>query len=97
MNLLNGASFLSKLTRLNIGDSNQTATALQIVKKSVNLKWLQIYNIGASAQQITGVISQATHKNLSYLKLSHNGFTTVPASLGYIGTVVIGYDDNRQD
>lgn len=97
MSLLNGASFLPRLTRLNIGDSNQTATALQIVKKSVNLKWLQIYNIGASAQQITGVISQATHKNLSYLKLSHNGFTTVPASLGYIGTVVIGYDDNRQD
>ncbi len=91
------APFLKKLVRLNLGDSSYGDSVLNVVKKCTNLKWLQIYNIGKSVSEIASAINQSTHASLSYLKISHNGSTAIPANLSYIGTVVIDYEDKRQD
>lgn len=101
MEKLSKATFFENLTRLNLGDSNQTNLVLAMVKRSTSLVWLQIYNIGASSADLTSHIKKDTHKNLKYIKISHNGFTNVPDELKFIqdagGVVVIDYSDSRQD
>lgn len=98
MSKLNKADFCSKLVRLNLGgNSSNTTVILTIVEKCTNLEWLQIYGIGASSTQITNAIKQSTHSKLKYLKISHNGFTSVPGTLKYINKVVIDYNDKAQD
>jgi Leucine-rich repeat (LRR) protein len=97
LQLIDNSEFCQKLVRLNLGGVTGNASAiLSIVKKCVNLTWLQIYGIGASESQITSAITQSTHSKLTYLKISHNGFTTVPSSLKYIKKVVVEYDDSSQ-
>lgn len=97
MSKINNTDFCSKLVRLNLGGvSSNTAGILEIVRKSTNLEWLQIYGIGASSSQITNAIKQSTHAKLTYIKISHNGFSTVPGGLNYIKKVVIDYDDTDQ-
>ncbi len=98
MSLIDNASFCSNLVRLNLGGiSTNTSGILSIVKKCTHLEWLQIYGIGASSSQITDAIKQSTHSKLKYLKISHNGFTSVPSGLKYIAKVVIDYYDFNQD
>lgn len=103
MNKLKAAPFLNKLVRLNLGDCSKETKAivLDIVERSTSLVWLQIYNIGASSADLTSHIKKDTHKNLKYIKISHNGIANVPDELKFIqdagGVVVIDYSDSRQD
>lgn len=97
INNLSDAAFCPNLVRLNLGGGNSRYSILRVVANCPNLEWLQIYGIGASETEITNTISQATHPKLKYLKISHNGITRVPDSLNYISTVVVDYEDNRQE
>ena len=97
INRLAEEQFCENIVRLNLGGGTATRAILNVVSKCTNLEWLQIYGIGASISDITGTISQQTHANLKYLKISHNGFLNVPESLNYINTVVVDYYDFRQD
>ena len=97
VNQLAQSAFCSNVVRLNLGGGTATSAILNVVAKCNNLEWLQIYGIGATTSSITKTISQSTHAKLKYLKISHNGFTSVPASLNYISTVVVDYYDNRQE
>lgn len=98
INQLSKAEFCGNLSRLNLGGGTATSAILDVVAKCTNLEWLQIYGIGATSSDITNKISQTTHANLKYLKISHNnGISSVPTSLKYISTVVVDYNDDRQE
>ncbi len=97
INQLSQAEFCGNLIRLNLGGGTATSAILNVVAECTNLEWLQIYGIGASSSDITSTISQTTHGSLKYLKISHNGISSVPTSLDYVSTVVIDYNDKRQE
>lgn len=98
INQLSQADFCGNLIRLNLGGGTATSAILNVVAKCTNLEWLQIYGIGATSSDITNKISQTTHANLKYLKISHNnGISSIPTTLKYISTVVVDYNDDRQE